>query len=77
MQPAHYTQGPVHCVDAMLSAFGQWVRGLNNTLLNPIEDSFTARRTLGVREQGSLTWRTPAGARPATRPYGARGPPIT
>eukprot|EP01047_Picozoa_sp_COSAG01_P115605 COSAG01_NODE_44263_length_420_cov_10.214953_1_plen_21_part_01 len=21
MQPAHYTQGPVHCIDAMVSAF--------------------------------------------------------
>ena len=23
MQPAHYTQGPVHCIDAMVSAFGK------------------------------------------------------
>jgi hypothetical protein len=22
-KPAHYTQGPVHCIDAMLSAFGK------------------------------------------------------
>ena len=59
------------------SYVGQWVRRLNYPLFNPIEDSFTARRTLGVQERGSLTWRTPAGARPATRPYGARGLPTT
>ena len=23
MQPVHYTQGPVHCIDAMMSAFGR------------------------------------------------------
>ena len=23
MQPAHYTQGPIHCIDAMVSAFGK------------------------------------------------------
>ena len=53
----------------------QWVRRLKHTPFNPIETPSTARRTLGVRERGSLTWRTPAGAGPATRPYGARGPP--
>ena len=48
MQPAHYTQGPVHCIDAMVSAFRTKLIERGATALdNSTSSGFTSGEDLG------------------------------